>query len=233
MNTLVNGEKEFEKVLNHLKQSNVDIIDGQNLFRLYDTFGFPPEVTAEFAKERGFKVDMNGFKEYFEKHQEVSRQGSEAKFKGGLADNSEETTKYHTATHLLHESLKRVLGKHAIQRGSNITAERLRFDFSNPEKVSPENLKKIEDMVNEQINRALPVTMDTMTIDEARDAGAFGIFDNKYGDTVNVYTIGDFSKEICGGPHVENTSKLNKFKIVKEEAVSNGVRRIKAIFVKE
>lgn len=233
MNTLINGEKEFEKVLNLLKQENKDIIDGHNLFRLYDTFGFPPEVTAEFAKENGFKVDMDGFKELFEKHQALSRQGAEAKFKGGLADNAEETVKYHTATHLLHAALKKVLGDHVTQKGANITAERLRFDFANPEKVSEENLKKVEDMVNDQIAKGIPVVCEEMSVDEARKSGAVGIFDNKYGDIVKVYTIGDFSKEICGGPHVENTSKLDRIKIAKEEAVSSGVRRIKAVFVKE
>lgn len=233
MNTLVNGEKEFTKVTSHIKEQGSTVIDAQNLFRLYDTFGFPPEVTNELAKENGFTVDMDGFKVLFEKHQELSRQGAEGKFKGGLADNSEETTKYHTATHLLHEALKRVLGPHVSQKGANLTAERIRFDFANPEKVSEENLKKIEDMINEQIEKKLPVTMETMTLEEARKSGAYGIFDNKYGDIVKVYTIGDFSKEICGGPHVDNTSKLDKIKIIKEEAVSSGVRRIKAVFVKE
>lgn len=233
MNTLIKGEKEFNKVIQNLKDENKYKMDAQNLFRLYDTFGFPPEVTQEFAKEQGFSADMDGFKELFKKHQELSRQGAEAKFKGGLADHSEETTKYHTATHLLHEALKRVLGRHAVQRGSNITQERLRFDFANPEKVSKEDLQKVEDIVNEQIARKLPVTMETLSIEEARKSGAFGIFDNKYGETVKVYTIGDFSKEICGGPHVKNTGDLRKIKIIKEEAVSNGVRRIKAVFVKE
>ena len=232
MNTLVKGEKEFNKVITVLKQNGISQMDGKTLFRLYDTFGFPPEVTKEYAKEQDITVDMEGFKELFKKHQEISRQGAEAKFKGGLADNSLETTKYHTATHLLHEALKRVLGRHAIQIGSNITQERLRFDFANPTKVSKEDLQKVEDMVNEQIDRKLPVTMEVMSLEDARNSGAFGIFDKKYGDKVKVYTIGDFSKEICGGPHVSNTSELDKIKITKEEAVSNGVRRIKAVFVK-
>ena len=232
MNTLVKGEKEFNKVITVLKQNGISQMDGKTLFRLYDTFGFPPEVTKEYAKEQDITVDMEGFKELFKKHQEISRQGAEAKFKGGLADNSLETTKYHTATHLLHEALKRVLGRHAIQKGSNITQERLRFDFANPTKVSKEDLQKVEDMVNEQIDRKLPVTMEVMSLEDARNSGAFGIFDKKYGDKVKVYTIGDFSKEICGGPHVSNTSELDKIKITKEEAVSNGVRRIKAVFVK-
>lgn len=232
MNTLIKGEKEFNKVIESTKAESKSQMSAENLFRLYDTFGFPPEVTNEFAKEQGISVDMEGFKELFKKHQEISKQGAEGKFKGGLADHSEQTTKYHTATHLLHESLKRVLGRHAIQKGSNITQERLRFDFANPTKVSPEDLKKVEDMVNEQIDRKLPITCETMSIEDARKSGAFGIFDNKYGETVKVYTIGDFSKEICGGPHVSNTSQLDKIKIIKEEAVSNGIRRIKAVFVK-
>ncbi len=232
MNTLVNGEKEFVKVTNKLKEENSDLIDGKTLFKLYDTYGFPPEVTAELAKENGFRIDMDGFNKCFEEHQEKSRQDEKGTFKGGLADHSEETTKYHTAVHLLLESLQRILGDHVMQKGSNITAERARFDFSNPEKVTPEQIKQIEDMVNEQIDKQLVVTCKELPIEEARNSGAKGIFDNKYGEKVKVYTIGDFSKEICGGPHVDNTSKLEHIKIVKEEAVSSGVRRIKMVFVK-
>lgn len=232
MNTLVNGEKEFVKVTNKLKEESNDLIDGKTLFRLYDTYGFPPEVTAELAKENGFNIDMEGFNKCFEEHQEKSRQDEKGTFKGGLADHSEETTKYHTAVHLLLEALQRVLGNHVIQKGSNITAERARFDFSNPEKVTPEQIKQIEDIVNEQIDKKLEVICKEISIEEARNSGAKGIFDSKYGEKVKVYTIGDFSKEICGGPHVENTSNLEHIKIVKEESVSSGVRRIKMVFVK-
>ena len=233
MNTLIKGEKEFVKITNRLKNENVNFIDGPTLFRLYDTFGFPPEVTAELAKENNFKVDMDGYKKCFEEHQEKSRQGAEGVFKGGLADHSEITTAYHTATHLVNEALKRVLGDHVCQKGSNITAERLRFDFPNPEKVSKELLDKVENMVNEEIDKHLEVTCEEMTVEEAKEKGAKGEFENKYGEKVKVYSIGDFSKEICGGPHVKNTSEMKHIKIKKEEAVSSGIRRIKAVFVEE
>lgn len=229
IDTLANGEKEFSKLIRNYP-TDKKIIDAKDLFRLYDTFGFPPEVTKELAKENGYLVDMEGFKTLFKEHQELSRKGAEGKFKGGLQDHSEQTTKYHTATHLLNAALRKVLGDHVYQKGSNITAERLRFDFSNPEKVSAENLKKVEEIVNEQINRHLEVTVEEMTVEQAKNNGAIGVFDDKYGQNVKVYSIGDFSKEICGGPHVKNTSELGKFKIIKEEAVSSGVRRIKAIF---
>lgn len=227
--TLEHGEKEFSKNAEKTKAEGKEKIDGEVVFRLYDTFGFPPEMTAELAEEKGLKVDMKEFEELFKKHQEISRAGSEAKFKGGLADHSEKTTAYHTATHLLHKALQIVLGEHATQKGSNLTAERLRFDFMNPQKLTPEELKKVEDIVNEQIQRDLPVTCEEMSLEEAQKSGATGLFVNKYGDKVKVYTIGDFSKEICGGPHVDRTGKLGHFKIIKEEAVSAGVRRIKAI----
>ena len=233
MNTLVNGEKEFVKITNRLRNENNDLIDGQNLFRLHDTFGFPPEVTAELAKENGFRVDMDGYKKCFEEHQAKSRQGAEGVFKGGLADNSEVTTAYHTATHLVNEALKRVLGDHVYQKGSNITAERMRFDFANPEKVSRELLDEVENMVNNEIDKKLVVTCEEMTVEEAKAQGAKGVFENKYGERVKVYSIGEFSKEICGGPHVKNTSDMKHIKIKKEEAVSSGVRRIKAVFVEE
>lgn len=227
--TLEHGEKEFIKNAEKTKAEGKEKLDGEVVFRLYDTFGFPPEMTAELAEEKGLKIDMNEFEELFKKHQEISRAGSEAKFKGGLADHSEKTTAYHTATHLLHKALQIVLGEHATQKGSNITAERLRFDFMNPQKLTPEELKKVEDIVNEQIKRDLPVTCEEMSLEDAQKSGATGLFVNKYGDKVKVYTIGDFSKEICGGPHVDRTGKLGHFKIIKEEAVSAGVRRIKAI----
>ena len=227
--TLEHGEKEFTKNVEKAKSENKTKLDGQIVFRLYDTFGFPPEMTAELAKEQDLEIDMNEFNELFKKHQELSRAGAEAKFKGGLADHSEKTTAYHTATHLLHKALQIVLGPHATQNGSNITAERLRFDFRNPQKLTPEELKKVEEIVNEQIQRDLKVTCEEMTLEEAKESGATGLFESKSGDKVKVYTIGDFSKEICGGPHVERTGNMGHFKIKKEEAVSSGVRRIKAI----
>lgn len=227
--TLEHGEKEFIKNAEKTKAEGKEKLDGEVVFRLYDTFGFPPEMTAELAEEKGLKIDMKEFEELFKNHQEISRAGSEAKFKGGLADHSEKTTAYHTATHLLHKALQIVLGEHATQKGSNITAERLRFDFMNPQKLTPEELKRVEDIVNEQIQRDLPVTCEEMSLEDAQKSGATGLFVNKYGDKVKVYTIGDFSKEICGGPHVDRTGKLGHFKIIKEEAVSAGVRRIKAI----
>ena len=229
LKTLEQGEKEFSKNLEKAKSAGQSKLDGQVVFRLYDTFGFPPEMTAELAEENGISIDMKEFEELFKKHQELSRAGSEAKFKGGLADHSEKTTAYHTATHLLHKALQVVLGPHATQKGSNLTAERLRFDFANPQKVTPEELKQVEDLVNEQIQRDLVVTCEEMTLEEAKAAGATGLFENKYGDKVKVYTIGDFSKEICGGPHVERTGNMGHFRITKEEGVAAGVRRIKAV----
>ncbi len=186
-------------------------------------------MTVELAAEHGMEVDMKQFDELFKAHQEKSRMGSEAKFKGGLADQSEKSVMYHTATHLLHKALKIVLGDHVNQKGSNITEERLRFDFSHPQKVTKEELDEVEKIVNEQIAKDLPVSCEEMTLEEAKNSGAIGLFENKYGDQVKVYTMGDFSKEICGGPHVTNTGKLGHFKIKKEEASSSGVRRIKAI----
>ncbi len=232
MKTLENGEKEFSKNAAKAKAEGKDKLEGQVVFRLYDTFGFPPEMTAELAEEAGLKIDMNEFHELFKKHQELSRAGSEAKFKGGLADHSEQTTAYHTATHLLHKALQIVLGEHATQKGSNLTAERLRFDFANPTKVTPEELKRVEDIVNEQIQRDLVVTCEEMSLEEAQKSGATGLFANKYGDKVKVYTIGDFSKEICGGPHVERTGNMGHFRIIKEEGVAAGIRRIKAVLEK-
>ena len=229
MKTLSHGEKEFEKAINKAKQENRDVIDGQTIFKLYETYGFPPEITADLAKEQGFKIDNSEFEKLFKEHQKKSRMGSEHKFKGGLAEQNEKTIAYHTATHLLHKALQMVLGDHATQKGSNITTERLRFDFSHPEKMTKEQLQQVEDIVNEQIQRDLPVTCEEMTLEEAKNAGAMGLFESKYGDKVKVYTIGDFSKEICGGPHVKHTGELGHFKIKKEESSSAGVRRIKAV----
>ena len=227
--TLGHGEKEFEKVINKLEQENKNVIDGKTIFKLYETYGFPPEITADLAQEKGYKIDLTEFDKLFKEHQEKSRLGSEQKFKGGLAEQNEITTAYHTATHLLHQALRNVLGDHVKQSGSNITTERLRFDFSHPEKMTPEQIKQVEDIVNEQIKRDLNVVSEEMPLEEAKKSGAIGLFENKYGDTVKVYTIGDFSKEICGGPHVKHTGELGHFKIKKEESSSAGVRRIKAV----
>lgn len=227
--TLGHGEKEFEKVINKLEQENKNVIDGKTIFKLYETYGFPPEITADLAQEKGYKIDLTEFNKLFKEHQEKSRLGSEQKFKGGLAEQNEITTAYHTATHLLHQALRNVLGDHVKQSGSNITTERLRFDFSHPEKMTPEQIKQVEDIVNEQIKRDLNVVSEEMPLEEAKKSGAIGLFENKYGDTVKVYTIGDFSKEICGGPHVKHTGELGHFKIKKEESSSAGIRRIKAI----
>lgn len=230
--TLTNGEKEFEKILPNLMKGNSRVIGGRIAFKLYDTYGFPIELTEELAREHGFTVDREGFKEAFEKHQAVSRAGAEQQFKGGLADHSEATTALHTATHLLHKALSVVLGGYVKQLGSNITAERLRFDFNHPQALTKEALKQVEDLVNEQIQKDLPVVCETMTLDEARAKGAAAQFDAKYGEKVKVYSIGDFSIEVCGGPHVEHTGELGHFKIVKEQSSSAGVRRIKAVLEK-
>jgi alanyl-tRNA synthetase len=226
---LEKGSVEFNKLVDNFPDHvERKVISGRKAFYLYETFGFPLELTKEMAEERGFSVDEKGFDTAFEKHQALSRKGAEKKFKGGLADHSEETTRLHTATHLLHMALRITLGDHVGQKGSNITQERLRFDFNNPEKVTKEQLTEVETIVNDQINRKLNVSRDEMSVDDAKSQGAIGLFEDRYGDKVSVYTIGDFSKEICGGPHVENISELGRFKIMKEESSSSGVRRIKA-----
>ncbi len=224
--TLDQGTREFEKIVTRLDGTQ---IDGVSAFHLYDTYGFPIEMTAELARERGLTVDMAGYEQSFKEHQKKSHAGAEQTFKGGLADHSEQTTKLHTATHLLHQALRQVLGDEVAQKGSNITAERLRFDFSFGRKVDKEEQQKVEAIINDVIAARLPVTMEEMTVDEAKAQGAIGLFESKYGEKVKVYSIGDFSKEICGGPHVQNTSELGSFKIKKEESSSAGVRRIKAI----
>ncbi len=231
--TLSHGEREFEKEIAKLKEKNIDTIPGTVVFRLYDTYGFPPEVTKELAEENGFKVDLKEFEKLFKEHQEKSRQGAEHKFKGGLADQNEKTIAYHTATHLLHEALREVLGEHVKQSGSNITEERLRFDFTHPQKMTKEEIQKVEDLVNEQIKRDLQVKCEEMSYEDAKNSGAIGLFTDKYGDKVKVYTIGDFSKEICGGPHVTHTGDMGTFKIKKEESSSSGVRRIKAVLIEK
>ena len=227
--TLAHGEREFEKEVNKLKTQGKDKIEGKVVFRLYDTYGFPPEVTGDLAKENNMTIDMEGFKALFKEHQEKSRAGSEQKFKGGLASTGEMETKYHTATHLLNAALKQVLGSHVHQRGSNITAERLRFDFSHDAKMTDEEKKATEDLINKWIEEAIPVEHFEMKKDEAISQGAEAMFIEKYGDIVSVYKIGDVSLELCGGPHVSNTSELGHFKIKKEESSSSGVRRIKAV----
>ena len=231
--TLSHGEREFIKEIKKVQEQGKNRIDGKVVFRLYDTYGFPPEVTKELAKENNMEVDLNEFDKLFKEHQEKSRVGSEQKFKGGLADQNEKTIAYHTATHLLHQALRTVLGEHVKQSGSNITEERLRFDFTHPQKMTKEEIEKVENLVNEQIKRDLPVTCEEMSYEDAKKSGAIGLFTDKYGDRVKVYTIGDFSKEICGGPHVTHTGDMGRFKIKKEESSSSGIRRIKAVLVKE
>jgi len=222
--TLENGLKEFNKIIESKSE-----ISGKEAFDLYQSFGFPLEITTELASEKNIKVDEIIFNEELKKHQELSKSGSEQKFKGGLADSDPQTIKLHTAAHIMLQALRIVLGDHVFQKGANITSERLRFDFSHPEKMTPEQISKVEEIVNEQIQRKLTVIMEEMTTEEAEKQGAMGVFKDKYGELVKVYTIGDFSKEICGGPHVNNTSELGKFKIQKEESSSSGIRRIKAI----
>ena len=224
--TLEKGLKEFEKVVQKLDNK---VIDKDTAFRLYDTFGFPIELTVELAKELNLDVDVEGFNKKFQEHQEKSRVGAEQKFKGGLASTGEIETKYHTATHLLNAALKVVLGEHVHQKGSNITAERMRFDFSHDTKMTDEEKQKVEALVNEYIKMAIPVEKMEMKKEEAIAMGAEAMFIEKYGDIVTVYKIGDVSLELCGGPHVSNTSELGTFKLKKEEASSAGVRRIKAI----
>ena len=228
--TLAAGQREFDKVASALKQHGQTTLSGRTAFKLYDTYGFPLEFTEELCLEQGLGVDRAGYEEAFKKHQETSKQGN-ATFKGGLADNTVATTRLHTATHLLHEALHKVLGPHALQKGSNITPERLRFDFSHPEKMTPEQLQQVEDIVNEQIKRNLPITVTTMTIEEAKTHGATALFAAKYGEQVKVYAMGDFSMEVCGGPHANTTGELGGFKIQKEESSSAGVRRIKAVIL--
>ncbi len=227
--TLQSGLREFEKVLPNLKKNPAKIIPGRIAFRLYDTFGFPVEFTAELARENGMTVDMDAYSKAFNKHRELSRQGGEHKFRGGLSDNSEIVTRLHTATHLLHQALKEILGNHVEQKGSNITGKRLRFDFSHPEKLTDEEVALVEKRVNEIIEADLPVDWEETRLEDALNMGAIGLFRNKYGDMVKVYRIGDFSLEICGGPHVSRTGELGRFRIVKEMSSSRGVRRIKAV----
>ena len=225
--TLTTGLKEMDKVMANLKDKT---IDGQTAFHLYDTYGFPLEFTQEIAAENGLTVDVDGFNKCFEAHQALSRAGSEQKFKCGLSDHSVETTNLHSATHLLHAALRKVLGPEVAQKGSNITPERLRFDFSFGRKMTPEEVKQTEDLVNEAINKKMPISCEEMPLDKAVAEGATALFKDRYdAELVKVYTMGDFSKEVCGGPHATNTGDLGHFRILKEESSSAGVRRIKAV----
>ena len=211
------------------RMASLNVLDGRSAFKLYDTFGFPIEMTIELAAEKGLTVDEADFAERFKKHQELSHQGAEQKFKGGLADHSEQTAKLHTATHLLHSALRKVLGDEVAQKGSNITAERLRFDFSFGRKMTKEEIDEVERLVNVAIDAKVPVVCEEMTVPEAKEKGAIGLFESKYGEKVRTYKMGEYSFEICGGPHAENTGDLGSFKIQKEESSSAGVRRIKAV----
>lgn len=225
--TIRKGMRRIEKLLASTPEG--EYLDGAAVFQLYDTFGFPVELTKELAEEEGRKVDLGDFDGRFKKHQNASRSDEKGSFKGGLADNSEETTKLHTATHLLNAALRNVIDPEIMQKGSNITVQRLRFDFNFDRKLTPEELASIEKYVNDAIEADLPVVCEEMSLDEARAKNAIGVFDSKYGDNVKVYTIGDVSCEICGGPHVEHTGQLQGFKIKKEQSSAAGVRRIKAV----
>ncbi|MDI7276667.1 MAG: alanine--tRNA ligase-related protein, partial [Anaerolineae bacterium] len=226
LQALQRGEREFERLLGRLQDSQ---ISGRDAFYLYESYGFPLELTAEMARERGLSVDQAGFQEAFARHQELSRAGAEFKFAGGLADHTAQTTRLHTATHLLQAALRLVLGEHVHQAGSNITAERLRFDFSHPEKLTDEQIAIVEELVNQAIAADYPVCVDQMTLEEAQARGALAFFGERYGDRVNVYSIADFSMEVCGGPHVERTGQLGRFRIQKQEAIGRGLRRIRAV----
>lgn len=227
--TLRRGERVFAQAAESLGAAGVAVVPGEVAFRLYDTYGFPLELTAELAAEHGLEVDRPGFAQAAEAHQRQSRQGAAGRFRGGLAERSPETTQLHTATHLLHAALRQVLGEHVAQRGSNITPERLRFDFSHPERLTAEQIAAVESLVNAHILADLPVTWAEMSLDEARASGALGLFAERYGERVKVYRIGDVSAEVCGGPHVAHTGELGRFRIVKEEAVGAGVRRVRAV----
>ena len=237
--TLDNGLKEMRKIWKMDEPDNchkeIAVTQGDKAFFVFETYGFPIEMIEEELVKNGFQIETKEFRTKFEDamkaHQAKSRVGAEQKFSGGLADSSFECTMLHTATHLLHKALKVVLGNEVNQKGSNITKERLRFDFNYNDKMTPEQLKKVEEIVNEQINRDLPVSFEIVPVAEAKEKGAIGLFEDRYDDKVKVYKMGDFSYEICGGPHVEHTGQLKQFKILKEEACSAGIRRIKAVVV--
>jgi len=231
--TLARGLREFQKMEEGLRQRGESVLAGEAVFRLFDTFGFPPTLTAELAQERGLSADLDGFNLLFKQHQERSRQANSKKFAGGLADHSERTTQLHTATHLLHQALRDVLGTHVRQMGSNITQERLRFDFSHPKKLTGEEIRRVEEIVNQQISRDLKTTVEVMPLQQALDQGALAFFGERYGDLVKVYKIGDYSMEVCGGPHVPHTGDMGRFRIIKAETIGQGVQRIRADLVAE
>jgi alanyl-tRNA synthetase len=230
-NTLQRGMRQYQRVAGALVEGGEDTLSGTAVFDLFETYGFPLELTVELAHEQGLKVDEAGFQASYAAHRQSSRDRLDQKYLGGLADQSEQTTRLHTASHLLQAALRQVLGTHVHQMGSNITPERLRFDFSHPEKIAPSQLAEVEEIVNRQIQADLPVTMEMMSLQAAQERGALAFFSEKYGEQVKVYSIGSFSCEVCRGPHVPHTSLLGHFKIIKEEAVKHGVRRIRAILV--
>ena len=227
--TLARGERASAKVIANSRKRGESMLTGREIFHLYETYGYPAELTQELAAQQGLAVDMDSFQTAFTEHQAASQLGAAGRFRGGMAERQPETVRLHTATHLLHTALRQVLGPHVAQRGSNITPERLRFDFSHHSRLTVDELQAVESLVNEQIRRDLSVTWTELSIAAAKDSGAIGLFEERYGEQVKVYTIGDFSKEICGGPHVEQTSELERLRIVKEEAVGTGVRRIRAV----
>jgi alanyl-tRNA synthetase len=227
--TLDRGLRQYHKLENRLQMHNQTVISGEQAFDLFETHGFPLELTEELAHEHGLTVDRAGFHTARQMHQELSRQTSAGAYRGGLADHAAQTTRLHTATHLLHQALRTVLGEHVSQRGSNITVERLRFDFSHPEKLSLQEISAVEALVNAQIEARLPVNLEVTTLEQALERGALAFFGEKYGEQVKVYSIGNFSKEVCGGPHVANTGELGHLRILKEESVGRGIRRIRAV----
>ncbi len=226
--TLERGLREFEKIEDGMRQRSETILAGETIFRLFDTFGFPAALTAELAQERGLSADLEGFNLLYKQHQERSRQANQKKFAGGLADHSERTTQLHTATHLLNQALRDVLGTHVRQMGSNITQERLRFDFYHPKKLTGEEIRRVEEILNRQIQRDLQTTMEVMPLQQALDQGALAFFGERYGDLVKVYKIGDYSMEVCGGPHVQHTGGMGRFRIIKAESIGQGVQRLRA-----
>jgi alanyl-tRNA synthetase len=230
--TLERGLRQYEKLAERLRLEGKDTISGAEAFDLFETYGFPLPFTVELASEQGMHVDEAAFEDCYREHRQASREALDQKFKGGLADHAAETTRLHTASHLLQQALRQVLGPSVHQMGSNITIERLRFDFSFPEKLTPGQLSEVEQIVNQQIAADLPVTVEVMPLDQALQSGALAFFSEKYGEQVKVYSIGSFSKEVCGGPHVDRTSRLGRFKILKEEAVGQGKRRIRAVLEK-
>ena len=227
--TLERGLNEYHKLAERLRRKGERVIDGEQSFNLFQTYGFPLPLTVELAQQGGLEVDQAGFEQAYQAHKDLSRRGTEAKFSGGLADRSDETTRLHTATHLLHAALRQVLGPHVQQMGSNITPERLRFDFRHSQRLDDEQLRQVETLVNQQIERDLPVSFEIMPLEQALQGGALAFFGERYGEQVKVYQIGDYSKEVCGGPHARHTGELGHFKIAKQEAVGQGVRRIRGV----